>query len=45
MITIDCPLCTGEATTDDALTMVACDGCGVTVDVAPDAGHRLEIAA
>ena len=31
MITIDCPLCAGEATTDEGLTLVTCDGCGTTV--------------
>ena len=36
MITIDCPLCDGPATADAALTAVACDGCGVTVEVASD---------
>lgn len=45
MITIDCPLCAGEATTDDALTNVTCEGCGVTVEVAPEIGHPHEIAA
>jgi hypothetical protein len=36
MITIDCPLCDGPATVDAAVTAVACDGCGVTVEVAND---------
>jgi hypothetical protein len=36
MLTIDCPLCAGEATADDALVAVACDGCGISVDIAPD---------
>ena len=45
MITIDCPFCAGEATTDDRLTVVACDGCGVSVDVAPDHAVLLEAAA
>jgi ribosomal protein S27E len=44
MLTIDCPLCAGEATTDDALTFVACDGCGVT-EVAPDPVRWLADAA
>ena len=29
MITIDCPLCAGDATADEALTLVTCDGCGI----------------
>jgi hypothetical protein len=37
MITIDCPFCDGEATTDERLTTVVCDGCGIATDVAPDA--------
>ena len=45
MITIDCPLCAGEATTDNTLSTVTCDGCGVTIEVAPDIVRPLEIAA
>ena len=45
MITIDCPLCAGEATTDDELMNVTCDGCGVTVEIAPEIGRPLEVAA
>ena len=36
MLTIDCPLCDGQAATDAALSAVACADCGVTVEVAPD---------
>lgn len=36
MISIDCPLCDGAATTDAALTVVACDGCAVTIEIAPE---------
>ena len=36
MLTIDCPLCDGEATLDDALTDVRCDACGTTTALAPD---------
>jgi hypothetical protein len=45
MLTIDCPLCAGPASTDAALTLVACDGCGVEVEIAPDPAIRLEAAA
>ena len=45
MFTIDCPLCAGQATTDEALTVVACDGCGATVEIAPDPSLILEAAA
>ena len=45
MITIDCPFCEGEARTDDDLTVVACDGCGVGVEVAADHGTPLAAAA
>jgi hypothetical protein len=45
MITIDCPLCACEATTDDTLSTLTCDGCDVAVDVAPDSNRALEIAA
>jgi hypothetical protein len=45
MITIDCPLCDGDATTDGDLTAVTCDACGVTVDVASDVVTELAAAA
>ena len=45
MITIDCPLCAGEATTDETLSDMTCAGCGVTVDIAPDPVALLEAAA
>ena len=45
MITIDCPFCAGDATTDDGVTVVSCDGCGVTVEVAPDVSAAFEAAA
>jgi ribosomal protein S27E len=45
MLTIDCPLCAGQAMADEALTLVACDGCGVTVEIAPDPALVLQAAA
>lgn len=45
MLTIDCPLCAGEAITDEALTLVACDGCGLSAEVAPDPAIAFETAA
>lgn len=45
MITIDCPFCTGEAHVEPALVTLTCEGCGVTVDIAPDAPAVLEAAA
>lgn len=36
MLTTDCPCCDGTARVDDDLTVVACDGCGVTVEFAAD---------
>ena len=45
MITIDCPFCAGDAHTDVDLTVVACDGCGVSVEVAADQVTILEAAA
>jgi hypothetical protein len=45
MTTIECPFCAGEATTDDGLTSMACESCGVTVEVAADAPAMLEAAA
>ncbi len=45
MLTIDCPLCAGPASTDDALTLVTCVGCGVDVEIAADPAIRLAAAA
>lgn len=45
MISIDCPFCCGEARVEGALETVECDGCGVTVEVAPDAREAFDIAA
>jgi hypothetical protein len=45
MITIDCPLCAGEATTDEALTLVTCDGCGISAQIAADPVVALEAVA
>ncbi|MGH2475215.1 MAG: hypothetical protein ACRDIL_08105 [Candidatus Limnocylindrales bacterium] len=45
MITIDCPLCAGEAVSDEALALVTCDGCGVTTEIAPDPIRALDAAA
>jgi hypothetical protein len=44
MITIDCPLCAGEASTDEALTLLTCDGCGIA-EIAPDPFVALEAVA
>ena len=45
MITIDCPLCAGQAATDEALTLVACDGCGFSAEIAPDPVVAFDAAA
>jgi hypothetical protein len=45
MITIDCPLCAGEAATDEALTILTCDGCGISTAIAPDPIVVLEAVA
>ena len=45
MITIDCPFCAGDAETDHDLTTLRCDGCGLTVEVAPEAVLELGAAA
>jgi hypothetical protein len=36
MLTIECPICAGEATLDAELTTLVCDGCAVGVEIAPD---------
>jgi Pyruvate/2-oxoacid:ferredoxin oxidoreductase delta subunit len=45
VITIDCPFCAGDAHVEASLDHLTCDGCGVTVEVAPDAAPVLEAAA
>lgn len=45
MTTIECPFCSGDAQVEGVLDAVRCDGCGVTVDVAPDVSEALDIAA
>ena len=46
MTTIDCPWCTGQLSTDEAITSVSCADCGVTADVAPDpVAATLDLAA
>ncbi len=36
MIAIECPLCLGQAATDESLSALTCEDCGVTVDATPD---------
>lgn len=45
MITIDCPLCAGQAATDEALTLVTCDDCGISAEIGADPAHSLDAAA
>jgi hypothetical protein len=45
MITIDCPLCAGEASADEALMLVTCDGCGIAAEIGPDPFVALEAVA
>jgi hypothetical protein len=45
MISIDCPLCTGEAQVEGRLDAVTCEGCGVTIEIAPDPADVLDLAA
>ena len=45
MITIDCPLCAGDASTDDAMTVMTCEACGISAAIAPDPIDALEAVA
>jgi hypothetical protein len=45
MITIDCPLCAGQAATDEALTLVTCDDCGISAEIAADPRPALDAVA
>ena len=45
MLTIDCPLCAGQAAADEALTLVTCDDCGTSAEIALDPLVALDAAA
>ena len=45
MTTIDCPLCAGQAATDEALALVTCDECGISTEIAADPARALDAAA
>lgn len=45
MITIDCPFCSDDAHVEATLDRVTCEGCGASVEVAPDLAVALEAAA
>jgi hypothetical protein len=45
MITIDCPLCAGDASTDEAITVMTCEACGISASIAPDPVDILEAVA
>ena len=44
MITIDCPICAGQADVDARLTAIDCDACGV-VEIGPDPAEALDLVA
>jgi endogenous inhibitor of DNA gyrase (YacG/DUF329 family) len=44
MLTIECPLCAGPASADDALDHLDCPACGVLVEIAADP-RTTELAA
>lgn len=45
MTTIECPFCDGPLPIEAIGDAVACDGCNVIVDVAPDPAIELAAAA
>jgi hypothetical protein len=45
MITIECAFCSGDANVEPALETMTCDGCGTTVEIAPDPVATLDAAA
>lgn len=45
MLTIDCPLCSGQAAVDEALTLVTCDDCGISAEIAPHPFVALDAVA
>ncbi len=40
---IDCPWCEGAATVDMESNIVSCDGCAITVEIAPDPTPRADL--
>lgn len=45
MVIVDCPLCDAPAPFDADADVLACDACGVALDVAPDHAPALPHAA
>jgi hypothetical protein len=45
MFTIDCPLCEEPRSADPTAPDMACDGCGVTLEFAPDQAPPFVLAA
>jgi len=45
MLIVACPLCDAEAAFDAQAGALACDACGVQLDIAPDAPEPLPLAA
>ncbi len=43
MIIIDCPLCSGPLTVDDALLTAGCDACVMTAEIAQDPVGSFEL--
>ncbi len=40
MVTFECPWCTEPVDVDAGLDALACEACGIAVDVAPDPAPR-----
>lgn len=45
MLTVECPLCDAPAPFDADAGVLACDGCGVALELAPDDAPALPQAA
>ena len=45
MTTVDCPFCSDAAHVEGQLDAIACDGCGITTEVADDGADILDAAA
>jgi len=45
MLLVDCPLCGDAAPFDEGADALACDGCGVRLEVAPEPQVALPAAA
>ncbi len=45
MVTVECPLCDAPAPLDAVAGVLACEACGVALELAPDEAPAVSLAA